>query len=160
RILPRPGSLPDGGPRVLCLTEQGLVIDLEPPTREAQRGARPPVSSAASAASKASTPTTTSNGPKKSKPAPKPAGLPACPLCRADLVEGQRGFGCSAWRTGCRFVIWKEISGKKITAAIARTLVEKGKTRVLKGFNGPDGSPVSGRLVLENGQASLEIEAH
>jgi DNA topoisomerase-3 len=160
RILPRPVSLPDVGPRVLCLTEQGLVIDLEPPTREAQRGARPPVSSAASAASKASTPTTTSNGPKKSKPAPKPAGLPACPLCRADLVEGQRGFGCSAWRTGCRFVIWKEISGKKITAAIARTLVEKGKTRVLKGFNGPDGSPVSGRLVLENGQASLEIEAH
>ncbi|MGA1526094.1 MAG: DNA topoisomerase, partial [Planctomycetota bacterium] len=62
RILPRPVSLPDVGPRVLCLTEQGLVIDLEPPTREAQRGARPPVSSAASAASKAPTPATASNG--------------------------------------------------------------------------------------------------
>jgi DNA topoisomerase-3 len=153
--------LTDLGPRVLCLTEQGLVIDIEPPTREAQRGSRPPTSSAAAAATtKSSTPASAKRDTKKTEATPKPAGLPACPSCGAELVEGQRGFGCSAWRTGCRFVIWKEVGGKKITASIARTLVEKGKTRVLKGFNGPDGSPVSGRLVLENGQASLEIEAH
>lgn len=155
RILPRAVTLTDIGPRILCLTDQGLVIDLEPPTREAQRGTKPPASSAAASA----TPTSTGSDKKPRAKRAKPEGLPACPTCGADLVEGQRGFGCSAWRTGCRFVIWKEIGGKKISASIVRTLVEKGRTRVLKGFRSPDGSPASGKLVLENGQASLEIEA-
>lgn len=33
--------------------------------------------------------------------------LGPCPLCGAPVVEGKKGFGCSAWRTGCSFVLWK-----------------------------------------------------
>src|SRR5690606_32963221 len=92
-------------------------------------------------------------------PTKPPAGLPACPACGEPLVEGQRGYGCSRWREGCRFVVWKEIAGKAVSAALVRTLVDKGKTRVLKGFVGPDGERRSGRLVLDGGEVRFEAVA-
>jgi DNA topoisomerase-3 len=33
--------------------------------------------------------------------------LGACPRCGGQIVEGKKGFGCSNWRNGCKFVIWK-----------------------------------------------------
>lgn len=60
-----------------------------------------------------------------------------CPVCGGDVVESQKAFGCSRWREadgGCKFTIWKDIAGKKINAAIAKTLLAKGETAILKGF--------------------------
>ena len=74
--------------------------------------------------------------------------------CGEPMLAGERGFGCSAWRDGCRFVVWKQIDGKAITPAIVRTLVDKGKTRLLKGFDGD----TRGRLILENGEVRVERE--
>ena len=31
-----------------------------------------------------------------------------CPRCGEDIIEGERGFGCSGYKKGCRFVIWKK----------------------------------------------------
>jgi hypothetical protein len=63
------------------------------------------------------------------KPKRQPAEL-RCPRCRAGtLLTGSRGWGCSRWREGCRFVIWFEIAGKKLTATQLRELVVKGSTR-------------------------------
>lgn len=56
-----------------------------------------------------------------------------CPLCRGAIIEGNRGFGCSNWRPengGCRFVIWKEIAGKRLTPRNIETLVVGKKTRL------------------------------
>lgn len=33
--------------------------------------------------------------------------LGKCPVCGSDVIEGQKGFGCSNWRGGCKFIIWK-----------------------------------------------------
>ena len=33
--------------------------------------------------------------------------LGTCPRCGADIIEGERGFGCAGWKNGCRFTIWK-----------------------------------------------------
>jgi|GEM_PF-7157 len=33
--------------------------------------------------------------------------LGACPRCGKDVIEGKNGFGCSGYKDGCRFVIWK-----------------------------------------------------
>lgn len=38
-----------------------------------------------------------------------PVGV--CPRCKAPVIEGPKGFGCSAWKTGCKFVIWKNPKG-------------------------------------------------
>ncbi len=33
--------------------------------------------------------------------------LGSCPRCGMPIVEGRSGFGCSGYRQGCKFVIWK-----------------------------------------------------
>jgi DNA topoisomerase III len=53
-----------------------------------------------------------------------------CPRCGAGtLITGARGWGCSRWRDGCRFVIWFETSGRRLTLAQLRDLVMRGRTR-------------------------------
>jgi DNA topoisomerase-3 len=59
----------------------------------------------------------------------KPADL-RCPRCGGGtLLTGSRGWGCSRWREGCRFVVWFEIAGKKLTTTQLRELVTKGATK-------------------------------
>lgn len=71
-----------------------------------------------------------------------------CPRCREGrLLTGSRGWGCSRWREGCRFVVWFETAGRKLTGAQLRDLVTRGKTR--KARFAPDGAEVDGRLVLD-----------
>jgi hypothetical protein len=57
----------------------------------------------------------------------EPLGCPRCGAGR--LITGARGWGCSRWREGCRFVIWFETSGRRLTLAQLRDLVMRGKTR-------------------------------
>ena len=45
-------------------------------------------------------PATKRNVEARKKATAKPEGLPACPRCSAPLIEGARGYGCSAWKTG------------------------------------------------------------
>ena len=33
--------------------------------------------------------------------------LGACPRCGRPVIEGVKGFGCSGWKDGCKFTIWK-----------------------------------------------------
>jgi DNA topoisomerase III len=48
----------------------------------------------------------------------------ACPSCgKGRIITGKRGWGCSRWREGCKFVVWFEENGKKRTEADLRTLV-------------------------------------
>ena len=63
------------------------------------------------------------------------AGLGTCPLCQEGSVrETPKAYGCSRWREGCSFTIWKRIAGKTITSTQARQLLARKKTRKLKGF--------------------------
>lgn len=39
---------------------------------------------------------------------PHENSLGKCPECGADVIEGKRGYGCTNWKGGCKFVIWKE----------------------------------------------------
>lgn len=60
------------------------------------------------------------------------SGEMRCPMCGGAVIEGKRGYGCANWRPehgGCRFVIWKEIAGKRLTLKNIETLVSGRKTR-------------------------------
>ena len=62
-------------------------------------------------------------------------GLGTCPLCQEGIVrETPKAYGCSRWREGCSFTIWKRIAGKTITSTQAGQLLARNKTRKLKGF--------------------------
>ncbi|MEW6276419.1 MAG: DNA topoisomerase 3 [Bacillota bacterium] len=74
--------------------------------------------------------------------------LGQCPLCAKDVREFPRGYGCTGWKEGCRFVIWKEIAGKKISPAQAKNLLKKGRTGVIKGFRSRAGKTFNAALAL------------
>ena len=57
--------------------------------------------------------------------------LGSCPRCGAEVTESPQAYGCSRWREGCEFKIWKDalkrFGGKKITKTVAKRLLSKGE---------------------------------
>lgn len=58
--------------------------------------------------------------------------LGPCPVCGNPIIEGEKGFGCSNWKNGCKFTIWKDdkyISsfGKKVSREMVQILLKNGK---------------------------------
>jgi DNA topoisomerase-3 len=86
---------------------------------------------------------------RATSPSPSSSADLGCPRCKqGTLMQGQRGWGCTRWREGCRFVIWFEIAGRRLTEAQLRTLITTGKTRKAS-FVDARGREVDARLVLE-----------
>lgn len=73
-----------------------------------------------------------------------------CPKCKAgQVVMRDKAAGCSAYKTGCDFTIWRTIASKKLTDTQIRTLIEKRKTGVVKGFmSSKTNKPFDAVLVL------------
>lgn len=119
-------------------------------TSKASGGSRA-ASSSSKAASSGSAAVTAAPKATSRKAASPTAREPiaACPRsgCSGHIIEGKRGFGCSAFRDGCTFVIWKEQQGKTISIPMVRSLLEKGATSQLT-FKRQDGSSTKAKLVL------------
>ena len=55
-----------------------------------------------------------------------------CPICGNPVIEGDRGFGCSNWKNGCKFTIWKDDKfitsfGKTVSKEMVQLLLKNGK---------------------------------
>ncbi|MEF2245809.1 type IA DNA topoisomerase [Paenibacillus sp. IITD108] len=81
----------------------------------------------------------------------EPGFVAACPRpgCGGSLFMGRKGYGCSNYKSGCGFVIWKESFGRVLSDAQVRALAEKGKTAKLK-LELSNGTETQGRIVLKN----------
>jgi len=57
----------------------------------------------------------------------------ACPLCGQPVQETDKAFGCSAWKSGCAFTLWKNallrVKGPMLNEAIVRLLLSAGEAR-------------------------------
>ncbi len=55
----------------------------------------------------------------------------ACPLCGKPIQENDKAFGCTKWREGCPFTLWKDAltraGGPKLSAAIVTKLLKQGE---------------------------------
>ncbi|MRN54534.1 type IA DNA topoisomerase [Paenibacillus monticola] len=71
------------------------------------------------------------------------------PGCGGMIFMGRKGYGCSHYKEGCKFVIWKENHGRILSDTQVKALIEKGRTGKLK-LAAEDGSPLEGKLVLNN----------
>jgi DNA topoisomerase III len=87
-----------------------------------------------------------------------PVKLGACPLCGSDVVEQEKSFGCSGWRQGCRFTIWKTIAGKAIGVRTAQALLKQGRSPLLRGFRSKAGNRFEARLKLDGGEVRFEFD--
>lgn len=76
--------------------------------------------------------------------------LGQCPLCTKEVREFPRGYGCTGFKDGCRFVVWKEIAGKKISPAQVKSLLKNGRTGVIRGFRSRAGKTFSAALTLNS----------
>ena len=67
-----------------------------------------------------------------------------CPICGKGVQESPTAFGCTAWRDGCRFTLWKDclsrVGGPQLNAKIVQLLLKSGEVK---------GS--TGTLKIENG---------
>lgn len=73
-----------------------------------------------------------------------------CPKCGADVIETKKSYGCSRWKEGCDFKIWKEIAQRAISAAEAKALLEHKKTKKLSGFVSKAGKKFDAVLTLDD----------
>lgn len=58
--------------------------------------------------------------------------LGSCPICSNPVIEGEKGFGCSNWKNGCKFTVWKDDRyinsfGKKVSVEMVKLLLQNGK---------------------------------
>lgn len=85
--------------------------------------------------------------------------LGACPVCAGDVVVGKKAYGCSNWRGGCRFVVWKVIAQKEITPDIVQKLLTAQVTDTLTGFTSKAGKPFDAKLKVIGGEVKFDFVA-
>jgi DNA topoisomerase-3 len=83
--------------------------------------------------------------------------LGPCPVCAGDVVIGKKAYGCSNWRNGCRFVVWKTIAQKEITTDIVQQLLSASVTDTLTGFISKAGKPFEAKLKVVGGEVKLDF---
>lgn len=90
---------------------------------------------------------------------PIDSDLGPCPVCgQGRIVVGKKAWGCSRWREGCRFTIWKTIARKRLTEAQVKTLLAGKTTGELKGFKSKAGKAFSARLKLEGDRVTFVFD--
>jgi DNA topoisomerase-3 len=88
---------------------------------------------------------------------PASTSIGSCPLCKSPVVENKKAYGCSNWKSGCKFVIWKTIASKKITQAQAKKIL-KGRSDLIKGFKAKNGNNFNAYLKLAGDKINFEFE--
>ncbi len=63
----------------------------------------------------------------------------ACPVCGSLVRKYDWGWGCTGFKTDCKFSLSATVAGKKITDKQAEEYIKTGKTPVIKGFKGKKG---------------------
>jgi DNA topoisomerase-3 len=164
RVLLRPIAFGDTGEVILSLADSGALTEVPVPVGRPQRPAgserRKRVGKRAGPGSRASkgSPSVSADSRQGEKaPATPSGGLGPCPLCGSEVVEQEKSYGCSGWRSGCKFTIWKTIAGKRISPRTAQALLRRGMSPVLKGFKSKSGRAFDARLKLEQGEVRFDF---
>ncbi len=81
-----------------------------------------------------------------------------CPKCGAPIIQTKFGYGCSGWRSGCKFSIGT-ICGKSLTENQVKILISKKKSPLIKGFTSKAGKKFDAYLTLVGGDVKFEFPA-
>ena len=161
RVLTHPPAFEGSSGKILHLSDAGALLEIQVPQgsprpeagkTKASRSRRPKTAGAEPSSAK-------EPASPKTKAAKLKGDLGKCPLCGANVVEQERAYGCSSWRDGCKFTIWKTIAGRKVSSRTAQALLRRGQSPLLKGFKSKAGKSFDAKLKLENGAVRFEFES-
>lgn len=165
RVLMQPPPFEGSSGMILHLTDTGAVVEIQVPqsSPQAQPGRAKPQRTTRRTGAKAVPREAGDDASPGEAPPKKPRAkgskeLGKCPLCGATVVEQERSFGCSAWRDGCKFAIWKTIAGKKLSLRVVQSLVRQGKSELVKGFKSKAGKAFDAKLKLEEGAVRFDFD--
>lgn len=80
------------------------------------------------------------NGELKTRlPMAEDKSLGPCPYCGKPVVEGSKGYGCSGWKNGCKFTIWKSFRKTELTSKNVKALLAN-KEVLLKDLHSEKGT--------------------
>ncbi len=83
--------------------------------------------------------------------------LGLCPICNSgQIVKNAKGYGCTNWKSGCKFFIG-EICGVKISPKDIRGLMNKGRTDLIQGFISKKGNKFNAILKIQDENIVLEF---
>lgn len=93
-----------------------------------------------------------------------------CPVCGKPLKISEKSVYCSAYKDGCKFTIWREISGKKLTdkqlESLAKSIKKSGNgyqsapSAKIAGFKSKKGTSFDARLQvtgIQNGRVEIKF---
>lgn len=73
-----------------------------------------------------------------------------CPICKqGEITENTKAFGCSRYRDGCGFTIWKTVASLVLTKTQIRQLIDQGYTDPIEGFLSKAGKHFCAALRLD-----------
>lgn len=78
--------------------------------------------------------------------------LGKCPLCGREVKPNKIGYGCTGYRdtaNPCKWMIWKEIAGKKISEATVKRILSDRRSSLIKGFTARSGKKFDAFLILK-----------
>lgn len=82
-----------------------------------------------------------------------------CPNCKKGSIRiNEKAAGCTGYKNGCNFVIWRTISEKRLSDEQIKSLIETGKTPVIKGFKSKSGKEFNASLFISQGKVHFIFE--
>ncbi len=75
--------------------------------------------------------------------------LGSCPLCKAAVIKGREGFGCSNWKQGCLFRFHAHQYGTVLTPKDVQTLMYRGRLAYPRKLVDPSGQEIHGYITID-----------
>lgn len=79
-----------------------------------------------------------------------------CPICGAELIENNKAWGCSCFGKTCKFVVWKEVGGKKLSLEHLNQIIINGKTELIKGLKSKEGKTFNAYITFDKEEEKLK----
>lgn len=85
-----------------------------------------------------------------------------CPICKTGkILDKGKFYGCSNYNADepCKFSLPKKWSEKTLSKTIVKELIEKGETKIIKGFKSKKtGKKFDSKLKLSDGKLSFNFD--
>ena len=81
-----------------------------------------------------------------------------CPMCGGTVKRFKYSYGCSEYKSGCKFSIPSFLCGRVISISNAKMLLAEGRSSKIKGFVSKKGTLFDSRLEIKDGKCTFNFD--